>query len=186
MLDDKIRWNEKYRTCPIPSQVAAVVREFAPSAPRGRGLDIACGTGRHSRYMAELGFEVDAVDLSDYALQRMGDDPRIRKIEADLEQYRIAPGCYDLIVNCNYLDRRLYGMIAEALRPGGMLIFETFLEADGAEYHQPSNPDFVLKPGELRSAFGALELLRYDEREDVNLRGEKVRVATFVGRKERV
>ncbi len=184
MLEDKQRWNEKYRTMPMPSGVAAVVARFAPLAVTGRGLDIACGTGRHTHYLADLGFEMDAVDYSDYALAQLRDDAKIRRIEADLDSYDLEPGRYDLIVNCNYLDRRMYASIEAALKAEGILIFETFLDAAGeAGYHQPSSPDFVLRSGELPEVFGALEPLHYDEREEVNLRGEKVRVATFVGRK---
>ena len=184
MLDDKQRWNEKYLTCPMPSSVAAIVARYLASAPVGHALDIACGTGRHTRYLAEHGFSVDAVDYSDYALSQIAEDPKITKIEADLDHYRIEAGRYDLIVNCNYLDRSMYSDIEAGLKPGGVLIFETFIDARGeAEYHQPSNPDFVLRRNELPEVFAALETLHYDEREDVNLRGERVRVASFVGRK---
>jgi tellurite methyltransferase len=186
MLEDKTRWNAKYLSCPMPGNVAAVVAEFAPEAPEGRALDIACGTGRHTRFLAKLGFKVDAVDYSDYALSQLPDDPRIYPEEADLDHYDIAPQRYTLIVNCNYLDRRLFPAIEAALLPGGVLIFETFLDAAGEPgYHQPSNPDFVLQCNELPRAFAALETLHYDERESENLRGEKVRVATFVGRRRR-
>ena len=77
----------------------------------------------------------------------------------------------------------MYEQIEAALAPGGILIFETFLDAAGEGFHQPSNPDFVLRENELPEVFSGLELLHYDEREEVNLRGEKVRVATFVGKK---
>ena len=184
MLEDKQRWNEKYLTCPMPSRVAAIVEGYASEATVGRALDIACGTGRHTRFVADLGFSVDAVDLSDYALDQIGEDPKITKIEADLDHYRIEPGRYDLIVNCNYLDRGMYGQIEAGLKAGGVLIFETFIDARGEEgYHQPSNPDFVLRHNELPEVFASLEMLHYDEREDVNLRGERLRVASYVGRK---
>lgn len=185
MLEDKQRWNEKYLNFPMPTDIAPVVASYAPEATAGRALDIACGMGRHTHYLAAMGFEVDAVDFSDYALAKIDDDPKIRKIEADLDHYRFEEGAYDLIVNCNYLDRKKYTAIEAALKPGGILIFETFLDTQEEGYHQPSNPDFVLRENELPEVFSALEQLHYDEREDVNLRGEKVRVATFVGKKKR-
>lgn len=183
MHEDKQRWNEKYLTFPMPSKVAPAVERFAPLAKRGEALDIACGTGRHTHYLADLGFTVDAVDFSDYALEQIREEPKIRKIEADLDHYRLEKAHYDLIVDCNYLDRRMYGQIEEALKEGGILIFETFLQAEGEGYHQPSSPDFVLREKELPEVFSDLEQIHYDEREEMNLRGEKVRVATFVGRK---
>jgi SAM-dependent methyltransferase len=184
MLEDKQRWNEKYLNFPMPTRVAPIVATYASEAKVGRGLDIACGTGRHTRYLASLGFDVDAVDFSDYALEQIEEDPKIHKIEADLDHYRFENDAYDLIVNCNYLDRRMYDQIEEALKVEGILIFETFLDASGEGFHQPSNPDFVLQENELPEVFAALEQLHYDERDDVNLRGERVRVATFVGRKK--
>ena len=185
MQEDKERWNQKYLNFPMPTGVASIVETFAKEATVGIGLDIACGTGRHTRYLVDLGFSVDAVDYSDYALEQIADNPKIKKIEADLDHYTLESDRYDLIVNCNYLDRRMYGQITDALKEGGILIFETFLDARGEGYHQPSNPDFVLRRNELPEVFDMLEKIHYDEREDVNLRGERVRVASFVGKKRR-
>jgi len=79
--------------------------------------------------LAEKGFDVDAVDLSDYALSKVRDDAKIHKIEADLDEYDLEKNKYDLIVNMNYLNRRFYHQIKEALRPDGVVIFETFIIA---------------------------------------------------------
>ena len=186
MLEDKARWNAKYMACPMPEHVSQIVVKYLPHANVGKALDIACGTGRNTHYMAENGFEVDAVDLSDYALQKIRALPNINTIEADLDSYRIAENAYVLIVNCNYLDRNHFHQIKAGLKEGGLLIFETFIEADGEEYHQPSNPDFVLKPNELLDAFRELRVIYYEEHEDVNLRGEKVKIASLVAKKVRL
>lgn len=183
MLEDKVRWNKKYLTCPMPDRVAKIIEKYLPLARVGRALDIACGTGRNTHYLAEQGFEVDAVDYSDYALSKVKELPRIHKIEADLDSYRIAPDSYDLIVNCNYLDRNHFPQIITALKEGGVLMFETFITAHGEAYHQPSNPDFVLRINELLDAFRSLHIIYYEEREDVNLSGEKVKIASLVARK---
>jgi tellurite methyltransferase len=183
MLEDKERWNKKYLACPMPGHVAKIVEKYLPCARVGRALDIACGTGRNTHYLAEKGFQVDAVDYSDYALSRVEERPGIHKIEADLDTYRIEPERYDLIVNCNYLDRDHFPQIIAGLKEGGVLIFETFIIAHGEAYHQPSNPDFVLRTNELLDAFRSLHVIYYEEREDVNLSGEKVRIASLVARK---
>jgi tellurite methyltransferase len=183
MLEDKTRWNKKYLTCPMPGHVAKIVEKYLPLACIGRALDIACGTGRNTHYLAQKGFEVDAVDYSDYALSQIEEHPSIHKIEADLDSYRIAPERYDLIVNTNYLDRNHFPQIIAALKEGGVLMFETFIIAHGEAYHQPSNPDFVLRTNELLDAFRSLDVIYYEEREDVNLRGEKVKIASLVARK---
>jgi SAM-dependent methyltransferase len=182
LQDDKARWNKKYLSCPMPSQVSPVVRDFIGFAHPGRALDIACGTGRNSVHMATGGFCVDAVDISDYALGQIPYDDKIHPIEADLDSYRFEQGCYDLIVNCNFLYRPHFPMIIEALRPGGVLIYETFVEAEGEGFHQPSNPNFLLKKRELLEAFSSLDVIYYEEKVATNLRGELVNVASFVGR----
>jgi tellurite methyltransferase len=183
MLEDKERWNKKYLTCPMPGHVAKIVEKYLPLARVGRALDIACGTGRNTHFLAEKGFEVDAVDYSDYALSKVKDLRNIQKIEADLDSYRIEPERYDLIVNTNYLDRSHFPQIIAGLKEGGVLMFETFIIAHGEAYHQPSNPDFVLRINELLDAFRSLHVIYYEEREDVNLSGEKVKIATLVARK---
>lgn len=184
MQEDKIRWNEKYRTKPMPGAPSPfLVRHAGPAVPGGRALDIACGTGRHTAWLAEAGFRVDAVDLSDFALAQIAAHPNVTTFEADLDSYTIAPERYDLIVNVNYLDRRLFPLIRSGLKPGGLLIFETFAETPaGSEYHRPSDPLYVLQKNELLHAFLSLEILHYEERDDVNLRGEKVRVASLAAR----
>jgi len=183
MLEDKARWNEKYTKMPMPEKVAPVVEKYACMATIGNALDIAAGTGRNTHYLAEKGFVVDAVDYSDYALAKIKDMATINKIETDLDTYRLEFNAYDLIVNCNYLDRRHFPQIKEALKEGGLLIFETFIVAHGEEYHQPSNLDYVLRKNELLHTFIGLDIIYYEEREDVNLSGEKVKVASLVGRK---
>ncbi len=183
MVEDKARWNEKYATMPTPDRVAEIVEKYISLAKVGTALDIAAGTGRNTHFLADKGFIVDAIDYSDYALSKIKKLATINKIDTDLEKYRLAYNRYDLIVNCNYLDRRQFPQIKEALKEGGLLIFETFLVVHGKDYHQPSNLDFVLRKNELLHAFIGLEIIYYEERDDVNLRGEKVKVASLVARK---
>ncbi len=166
----------------MPSHVSQIVEMYSPMANPGRALDIACGTGRNSVYLAENGFSVDAVDISDYALAQIPASPMINRIEADLDEYRFARTSYDLIVNCNFLYRDHFPMILDALRPKGILIYETFVEKSGEGFHQPSNPDFLLKNKELLDAFRSLEVICYEEKVATNLRGELVNIASFVGR----
>lgn len=182
MQDDKVRWNKKYLSCPMPSAVSPIVRDFMGFAHPGRALDIACGTGRNTVHMASRGFRVDAVDISDYALGQIPHDQNICLIEADLDAYVFEEAGYDLIVNCNFLYRPHFPMIVTALRPGGVLIYETFVEAQAEGFHQPSNPDFLLKKRELLEAFSSLDVIYYEEKVATNLRGERVNVASFVGR----
>ena len=183
MFEDKQRWNEKYQTCPMPSGVAGIVTDYYGFARGDKALDIACGRGRNTHFLASHGFHVDAVDFSDYALSCVEDADNITKIECDLDTYVIDECSYDLIVNCYYLDRRLLPYIKAALKPGGVVIFETYIEAYGDDFHQPSNPDYVLRVNELLHAFIGLDIIYYEEREDLNLRGERVKIASLVAKR---
>jgi len=183
MLEDKKRWNERHVTKPISDKVANIVQKYLHLANVGDALDIAAGTGRNTHFMAEKGFVVDAIDYSDYALSQIKKLATINKIDTDLDKYHIKPNSYDLIVNCNFLDRRFFVQIKDGLKEGGLVIFETFIVAHGDTYHQPTNLDFVLRTNELLHAFVGLNVIYYEERDEINLRGEKVRVASLVARK---
>ena len=186
MIADKERWNHRHVDRPISKTVAGVVEKYSACATVGKALDIAAGAGRNTHFLAEKGFVVDAVDYSDVALSQIKDMATINKVEADLDTYLFEVNKYDLIVNCNYLDRRHFPLIKEALNEGGVLIFETFIMTSGEGYHQPSNLDFVLRTNELLHAFIGLDIVYYEERDDVNNMGEKVRIASLVARKKSV
>lgn len=100
-------------------------------------------------------FDVTALDRDRARLGNLGSHPRITAIEADLETedapWRPAPGSFGTIVVTNYLYRPLLPILVDALKPGGVLIYETFGLGNEA-YGKPSNPDYLLKPGELLEA----------------------------------
>jgi SAM-dependent methyltransferase len=184
MQEDKQRWNEKYLVAPMPHETSDILKENIHLAQKGRALDIACGTGRNTHFLADKGFIVDAVDFSDYALDKIRDDENINKIDVDLDTYTFEEDAYELILKVNYLDRKMFPGIIKALKKGGIFIYETFVKTPTGEgYHNPTNPDFHLDRGELLKAFDELEILSYEEKDAINLREEKVRVASFVGKK---
>ena len=123
MYEDKARWNERHVTKPMRHEVAAILKNYVAHAPVGYALDLACGTGRNTHFLERLWFSVDAVDLSDYALSQIKDTPKIIKIETDLDSYDLKKNTYDLIINCNYLNRRLMDQMIGALKDGGLIIF---------------------------------------------------------------
>lgn len=125
----------------------------------GRVLDVACGQGRHALWFASRGHTVDAVDRNADALATLSGVPNVVPLCADLERegsvwpYLESSKAYGCVVITNYLHRPLLPALLDALGPGGVLIYETF--ALGNErFGRPSNPDFLLRPGEL------LELVR--------------------------
>lgn len=182
MFEDKERWNKRHVEKPMRHNVEPILEKYIKEANVAKALDIACGIGRNTHFMAEKGFEVDAVDISDYALSQVKEDEKIHKIETDLDTYSIPSNTYDLIVNINFLSRRLHPQIKDALKSGGVLIYETFIVAHG-EFSNPANPEFLLRKNELLHTFIGLEIIYYEERDEINLRGEKTRVASLVARK---
>jgi len=127
------------------------VQRFAPLVPGGEVLDLACGNGRHARYMAALGHSVVAVDRAPEALQAAAGDGIVTS-EIDLEQegaaWAFGPARFAGIVVTNYLHRALIGDMLGSLAPNGVLIYETFADGNAA-FGKPSNPDFLLQAGEL-------------------------------------
>ena len=136
-----------------------VVR-WAYLVERGPVLDVACGAGRHAIFFAERGFEVLAVDREDQVLPGA-----IRSIRANLEDGSPWPfpgRRFAAIVVTNYLHRPLFPRLIESLEEGGVLLYETFM-AGNERYGKPSNPDFLLRPGELIEAFGALTVVGFEQ-----------------------
>jgi len=183
MIEDKERWNKRYLEFPMPDNVANVLEKYINEVKVGQAVDIACGTGRNTHYLAEKGFLVDAVDISDYALGKIKKSAMITKVETDLDKYNLSPKKYDLIVNINYLNRRLVSQMKDALKEGGIVVFETFIVAHGDYKHDTMNLDYLLRKNELLHSFIGLDIIYYEERDDINLRGEKVRIASLVARK---
>ncbi len=183
MLEDKQRWNERYLDNPMPQTVSPIVEKYIEHVNVGQAIDVACGTGRNTHYLADLGFLVDAVDISDYALDRVKESSTINKIDTDLDKYNLTPNKYDLIVNVNYLNRRLVSQMKEALKSGGVVMFEKFLVAHGDFNLPTTNLDYLLRKNELLHSFIGLDVIYYEEKIDVNLRGEKIKVASIVAKK---
>ncbi|HTS23838.1 MAG TPA: class I SAM-dependent methyltransferase [Casimicrobiaceae bacterium] len=124
---------------------------FAPLvAPGGRVLDLAAGYGRHARFFAGRGAQVVAVDRDAAALATLAGSPRIETRVADVEDgaWPFPGERFDAIVVVNYLHRALFTHLLAALAGDGVLLYETFALGNAA-YGKPSNPAFLLEPGEL-------------------------------------
>src|SRR5712691_9799850 len=132
--------------------------------PGGRVLDVACGQGRHLRYLRSRGFSVVGVDRDEAALGALQGTEGIEIHIADIEAgpWPFAPCGFDGVVVTNYLWRPLFPNLVEALRPGGALIYETF--ALGNErYGRPSNPAFLLRPNELLHSVEPLAVVAFEQ-----------------------
>lgn len=160
-----------------------VVR-WAPLVERGPVLDVACGGGRHALFFAERGFEVLAVDREDPGLPKA-----VSFVKADLEDgspWPFAGRRFAAIIVTNYLHRPLFAQLADALEEGGVLIYETFMMGN-EKFGRPSNPQFLLRPGELLQAFGALDVAAFEQgRVDRPKPAMIQRLCALRGRPERI
>jgi len=142
-----------------------VVR-WSPLIPAGEVLDLACGEGRRARYLAARGHRVSALDRDPGALAALAGAPGVATVCADLEDgspWPLAGRCFQGIVVVNYLHRPLFRRLIDSLAPGGVLVYETFM-AGNERFGKPSNPDFLLRPGELLEAFGmALSVAAFEQ-----------------------
>jgi SAM-dependent methyltransferase len=141
--------------------------------PGGLVLDVAAGGGRHSHLLLVRGYRVVAIDRDVSGLADLRDEPRFALVAEDLEDGRpwpFAPRSFDGVIVTNYLYRPRLAEMIEAVAPGGVLLYETF--ASGQErYGRPSNPDFLLAPGELLEAVrGQLRVVAYEDMEDAGPR----------------
>jgi SAM-dependent methyltransferase len=133
----------------------------------GAVLDVACGRGRHALWLAREGFRVHAVDRDAKAVafvRQSAEDAGLSVVVecVDLETYpppSLGDAKYDAIVVINYLHRPLFPALKRALKPGGRLVYETFTVLQAAR-GKPTNPDFLLQPGELLALVPPLTVLR--------------------------
>ena len=184
MIEDKERWNQKYATAPMPNDpISALISRIDGLKAGSKALDIACGKGRHTHLFASKNIYVDAVDYSDVALNALEKSDYINPIDTDLDHYCIEPKDYDLIICTNYLSRRLFPYMKEGLKEQGLLIVETFVEFPNEQGHLSSNSEYLLRKNELLHTFIGLDILFYEEKEMINLHGEKVKKATLVAQR---
>ena len=159
---------ETCQSKPCQSAPSPWVVRFAPLLPPGAVLDLAAGSGRHTRHLLAAGRTVTAVDRDLSGLADLAGRPGLELVAADLETdagWPLGHRRFAGIVVTNYLHRPLFPALLDALSPAGVLIYETF--AVGQErFGRPTNPDFLLRPGELLDVVrGRLTVLAYEDLE---------------------
>jgi tellurite methyltransferase len=187
------KWNSRYTSPDFHAaqQPAPFLLEALPFLPRGCALDLACGAGKNAVALVERGWSTAAVDVSIAALDRAEALASSRGLQArrasassiptgfparhsaretdllllcaDLQNFPLPASAFAVILCFRYLQRSLFSSIERALRPGGVLVFETFTLEQLSFDRGPRNPDHLLQPGELRRAFPGLTSLFYRE-----------------------
>jgi tellurite methyltransferase len=189
-IDEKSLWDKKYSEGshgslqPDPFLVTAY-EEFLSAASPGLALDVAGGVGRHAIWLAQRGWRVKLVDISEVGVKQAEENAKqtgtassiaieVRDLNSEQDMGREQ---YDLVVVFFFLQRELFPALAAAIKPGGLLIYKTYTSEQKNFAGGPSHPMFLLQPNELLHAFPSLRVLHYHE--TIQERG----VAELVARK---
>jgi 2-polyprenyl-3-methyl-5-hydroxy-6-metoxy-1,4-benzoquinol methylase len=171
MKSDKKRWDNRFgrKEFALGKEPNPFLKRYIHLLPKGKALDIASGEGRNAVFLAQHGFEVDAVDISEKGLRKAkklaGEKGvKINTFRVDLDQYQIEKERYDLIANFYFLRRRLIPRVKQGLKKGGRVIFETYLlEHRTLGTGGPKQAKYFLKPNELLRLFKNFRILFYRE-----------------------
>lgn len=169
---DKERWDRMYSTKEFIFGKAPVafLQEHLHLLPKGKTLDIAMGEGRNGVFLATKGFQVTGIDISETGLKKAqtlanAHGVSIKTKVVDLEAYQLPAETYDVIICTYYLQRDLFPQIIQALKPGGMVVMETYT-LDHLKYRARFPRQFLLTPNELLQHFADLTVLRYQMLDD--------------------
>ena len=171
MRVDQRRWDKRFgrKEFALGKEPNPFLKKHIHFLPGGKALDIATGEGRNAVFLAQHGFEVDAVDISEKGLRKAQQLARekgvkINTIAVDLDRYQIEKERYDLIANFYFLRRRLIPRIRKGLKKGGRVIFETYiLQHRTLGTGGPKQAKYFLKPNELIRFFKNFRVLFYRE-----------------------
>jgi tellurite methyltransferase len=184
---DRTRWNQRYAEDSYhKNNPVTLLENWLPKLPVGRALDVACGAGRNALYLAQAGYQVDAIDISAEGLNqaRQKADHQglsINWIEYDLDQAFQFDTDYDLIIVMWYVNLALITRLCGCLAVGGYLLCEEHLITD-QEVIGPSSLNFRVVPGDLREAVSGLDILFYEESIEKNTEGDQVASARVVAK----
>ena len=164
-MKQALKWNRRYKTMqlPEPSQVLATFTHLLP--PSGTALDLACGLGANALLLARHGLETYAWDYAETALKSLRTSAQSEhlQIQIELRDIVISPppaNMFDVIVVCHFLDRSLVPALMQALKPNGLLFYQTFTR--NATFG-PKNDEFRLAQNELLHLFNKLQIIVYRE-----------------------
>ena len=167
-IQDQIKWNEKYQSTPklLEKRDVSIKLKVAMKYSKvGLALDVACGAGKNSIFLADNNFKVESLDISKVALDTLKEQnyTNITTVLTDLDGFTPIENKYDFIVMTNFLDRELIPKLAKGLKVDGVLFIETYMIHD-SNTKKSSNRNYLLKEGELKTFFSdEYKILDYSE-----------------------
>jgi SAM-dependent methyltransferase len=191
VTDDRERWNEKYSTddeFELPEDPIPALTRLIDTLPEGRALDVATGTGRNARCLARHGYDVDAVDVSDEALDRAAAAAEnegletVTWIRSDIDEFEFERSAYDVITVSFFAALERLPDLKGALAPGGVLVYEHHLRSTDTIDLGPSTDRHRYRSNDLLRACLDLTILDYRERTRTDDEGRTLAVTTLVGR----
>lgn len=173
---DKMKWNEKYAALIEQGHTPTVnqrLKEWSSFLIGGTCLDLACGLGGNSLYLAEKGYQVTAMDISEVAIHYLNHEAKQRQFNivgavVDFDKFQLPEDHYDLLIITYFLDRHLFTNIKKAVKSGGLVFMETF-------FHSPLNTKpsvsmhYKLASQELKEQFSDWSLIRFNEDEELGI-----------------
>ncbi|WP_066304603.1 bifunctional 2-polyprenyl-6-hydroxyphenol methylase/3-demethylubiquinol 3-O-methyltransferase UbiG [Bacillus sp. FJAT-29814] len=172
-MNDQTRWNKKYKErlqdLKLP-QSNPRLKNMTPYLTGGKALDLACGLGANSMFLAGLNYQVEAVDISDIAIQYLRELADKKKLNihariSDLTKEVIwENNTFDLVVITYYLDRSLFSKVKDLIKAKGYFFMETYYESPRTDGQGVSN-QYKLKPKELLREFADWTVIYYEEHE---------------------
>lgn len=190
MLSKQQKWNQRYAQAELstPAPAAWVLHQHADLLPlQGKALDIACGLGGNARFLARCGLKTQAWDLSEVAvalLQKWARSQQLSKLSAevhDIDAALLSEQSFDVITVSRFLDRSLFPALVQALKPNGLLFYQTFLAP--VQANAPSRAKLYVKSAELNQAFATSLRCEVFGEGWLNEQGESQRFAWYIGRK---
>lgn len=189
------KWDAKYAqvTLNTPANPSFVLKQHSRLLPfTGQALELASGLGGNARFLAQCGLKTHAWDISDSALTVLNNWASLNQLPitpllTDLEQMILPYQQFDVIVVSRYLDRNQFKAIEEALKPNGLLFYQTFLAP--VQDNAPQNPNFYIQSNEFNQAWSKLQTLVYGEgwlssENATEANAPKQRYAWYIGRKK--
>ena len=184
-------WDERFREGEYPRdpEPAAMLERHVDALPEGRAMDVATGTGRNALFLAESGYEVDAIDQSVEGLRitrekasERGVGDRLNPIQADVPSYSFPEARYDLVTVSFYRAVDRFPDVKEALVEGGHLFVEHHLRSTDPTPWGPSGDRYKFAANELLHACLDLTVLHYEEVTEARSGGDRRAVARILAR----